>query len=72
MESQVKLNFPGNLVVKNLPGNAGDLGLITGLGKFPGEGNDNPLQYLCLVGYNPWGHRRVGHNLATKQINPVK
>ena len=28
--------------------NAGDLGLIPGLGRFPGEGNDNPLQYSCL------------------------
>ena len=27
---------------------AGDLGLIPGLGRSPGEGNDNPLQYLCL------------------------
>ena len=44
----MKLNFPGSLVVKNLPANAGDLGLITGLGKFPGEGNDNPLHHSCL------------------------
>ena len=28
--------------------NAGDLGLIPGLGKFPGGGNGNPLQYSCL------------------------
>ena len=28
--------------------NAGDLGLIPGLGKFPGERNGNPLQYPCL------------------------
>ena len=27
---------------------AGDLGSIPGLGRFPGEGNDNPLQYPCL------------------------
>ena len=39
------------LVVKNPPANAGDLrdvGLIPGLGRFPGEGNGNPLQYSCL------------------------
>ena len=36
------------LVVKNLPANAGDLGLIPGLGRAPGEGNGNPLQYSCL------------------------
>jgi len=38
-------------VVKNLPANAGDtgdLGSIPGLGRSPGEGNNNPLQYSCL------------------------
>ena len=35
-------------MVKNLPANAGDLGLIPGAGRFPGEENGNPLQYLCL------------------------
>ena len=28
--------------------NAGDPGLIPGSGRYPGEGNDNPLQYSCL------------------------
>ena len=39
------------LVVKNLPanaGDAGDMGLIPGLGRSPGEGHANPLQYSCL------------------------
>ena len=36
------------LVVKNMPANAGDSGLISGLGRSPGGGNDNPLQYSCL------------------------
>ena len=40
--------FPGGSVVKNLPANAGDAGLILGLGRFPGEGNGNPLQHSCL------------------------
>ena len=35
---------PDGLVVKNPPANAGDLGSILGLGRFPGEGNGNPLQ----------------------------
>ena len=34
-------------MVKNLPDNAGDLGLIPKLRRFPGEGNGNPLQYSC-------------------------
>ena len=35
-------------VVKNPPANAGDLGLIPGLGRSPGGGHGNPLQYSCL------------------------
>ena len=35
-------------MVKNLPDNAGDVGFIRGLGRIPGEGNGNPLQYSCL------------------------
>ena len=35
-------------MVKNLPANAGDVGLIPESGKSPGEGNGNPLQYSCL------------------------
>ena len=40
--------FPGDSVVKNLPANAGDVGSISVWGRFPGEGNGNPLQYSCL------------------------
>ena len=36
------------LVVKNPPANAGDVGLIPGSGRSPGEGNGIPLQYSCL------------------------
>ena len=35
-------------MVKNPPANAGDVGLILALGRYPAEGNDNPLQYSCL------------------------
>ena len=53
-------------MVKNPPANAGDVRSIPGLGRSPGEGNTNPLQYSCLVnphrqssmvGYSPWGHK---------------
>ena len=46
--------------------NAGDLGLIPGSGRSPGEGNGNPLQYSCLenpmdgwalVGYSSWSRK---------------
>ena len=56
-------------MVKNLPANAGDIGSIPGLGRFPGVGNGNLFQYSCLE--NPkdrgawWvqsmGTRRVRH-----------
>ena len=43
--------FPGGSVVKNLPANSGDardVDSIPGLGRSPGVGNGNPLQYSCL------------------------
>ena len=62
-------------MVKNLPADAGDSGLIPRSGRSPGEGNGNLLQYSCLG--NPmdggafWATvhvpPRVGHNLAIKQ-----
>ena len=39
------------LVIKNIPANAGDaedMGLISGLGRSPGGGHGNPVQYSCL------------------------
>ena len=45
------LGFPSGTVVKNLPTSAEDardVGLITGWGRSPGEGNGNPLQYSCM------------------------
>ena len=38
---------PGSSDGKESASNVGDLGLIHGLGRFPGEGNGNPLQYSC-------------------------
>ena len=40
--------FPGDTVVKNPPANAGYPGFIPVMGRSPGEGNGNPLQYSCL------------------------
>ena len=40
--------FLGSSEVKASACNAGDLGSIPGLGRSPGEGNGNPLQYSCL------------------------
>ena len=52
-------SFPGGSVVKNTLANAGgpgDVGLIIGSGRSPGEANGNPLQYSCLensMDYSP-------------------
>ena len=69
------MGFPRNSVVKNLPANAGDIFSIPGLGSSPEEGSGNLLLYSCpmdrrsLVGYSPWDHERVRHNLAAKENN---
>ena len=42
------MGFPGGSMLKNLSANAGDMGSIPGLGRAPGEGNGNPLQYSFL------------------------
>ena len=40
--------YSGGLEVKASASSVGDLGLVPGLGRSPGEGNGNPLQYSCL------------------------
>ena len=42
------MGFPGSSDGKATAYNAGDLGSIPGLGRSPGEGHGNPLQYSCL------------------------
>jgi len=44
----ISLSFADGSVVKNLPANTGDTDWTPGLGKSPGVGNGNPLQYSCL------------------------
>ena len=60
------MGFPGGASGKETAWNAGDKSLIPGMGRSPGEGNGNPLQYSCLenphgqrslVGYSPWGRK---------------
>ena len=45
---RVSWGYPGGLDGKESACNAGDLDMIPGLGRSPGEGNGNPLQYSCL------------------------
>ena len=59
------LGFSGSSDGKESACSAGDTGLIPGLGRSPGEGNGNPLQYCCLDNsmnrgawqHSPWGHK---------------
>ena len=60
------LGFAGGSDGKESTCNVGDLGSIPGLGRSPGGGDGNPLQYSCLknpngqrslTGCSPWGHR---------------
>ena len=60
------LGFPGGSDRKESSCNAGDMGLIPGLGRSLEGGHGNPLQYSCLenpqgqrslVGYSPWGRK---------------
>ena len=54
--------------VKNPFANAGDMGCIPGLGRFPGEENGNPLQYSCLG--NPMDRaawQAIVHRVAKSQ-----
>ena len=51
------MGLPWWLVVKNPHANAGDMGLVSGSGRSPGEGNGNSLQYPCLgnpMDRGPW------------------
>ena len=64
------MGFPSGSAGKESACDVGDLGLNPGLGRPPGGGNGNPLQYACLenphgqrslAGYSFWV-RRVGHD----------
>ena len=48
LPSALVQGFPGSSDGKEYACNAGDLGLIFGLGRCPGEGHSNPFQYSCL------------------------
>ena len=64
------MSFPGGSDGIESNCNVGDLGLIPGLGRSPGGGHGNPLQYSCLEnpmtdkpgGLQSMASQRVGHN----------
>ena len=72
------MDFPSSSDGKESACNAGDPGLIPGLGRPPGEGNGYPFQYSCLENPRDRGAwqaivyevTRVGHDLTTKPSPP--
>ena len=57
MSIDYNLGFPGGSDCKEFACNAGDPGLVPGLGRSPGRGHGNPLQYSCLensMGRGAW------------------
>ena len=63
------LGFPGGSVVQNSPANAGDVDLIPGWRRSPGERNDSPFQYSCLGNpMNKGAWRATVHGVAKSQL----
>ena len=69
LPAPVFLGFPGGSDGKESAYNAGDLGLICGLGRSPGGGHGNPVQYSCLE--NPHGQRSLAgyHPQGCKELD---
>ena len=72
------MDFPGGSDGKESACNLGDFGSILGLGRSPGGGHGNPLQFSCLenphgqrspVGYSPWSHKESD---MTERLSPVR
>ena len=59
-------------MVKNPPACAGDMGLIPGLGRSPGGGNGNPLQYSCLENSMDRGAWQATVHRVTKSRTQLK
>ena len=69
------MGFPGGSDGKDSAFSEEDLGSIPGLGKCPGGGHSNPLQWSCLgnphgqrslSGFSPWGRKELG---VTEQLS---
>ena len=63
LPTPVFLGFPGGSAGKEPACNAGDLSLIPGLGRSPGEGNSYPLQYSGLENFMDY----IVHGFRKKQ-----
>ena len=61
------MGFPGGSDGKESTCNAGDPGSIPGLGKSPGEGNGNPLQYCLEDSMDRGAWQAIVHEVAKSQ-----
>ena len=61
------MGFPGGSDGKESTCNAGDPGSIPGLGKSPGEGNGNPLQYCLVNSMDRGAWQAIVHEVANNQ-----
>ena len=67
LKSSILASFPRDAVEETPPANTGETGSIPGLGRSPGIGSTNPLQYSylgnpmnkSLVGCSPWGRKQA-------------
>ena len=64
-----QLSYPGSPVVKNPPAIVRNEGLIPGLGRSPGEGNVNLLQYFCLENPTDRGAWQATVHRVTKELD---
>ena len=81
LPTPVFLGFPDDSDGKESTCNVGDMGLVPGLGRSPGGGCGNPLQYSCrenphgqrnLAGYSPTGHKESDNTeQLSSNIQPI-
>ena len=74
------MGFPASLDGKESVCSVGDLDSVSGLGRSPGGGHGNPLQYSCLenlhgqrslAGYSPWGYKELDMTKRLSSQQPV-
>ena len=80
LPTPVFLGFPGGSGSKESVCSVGDLDSVSGLGRSPGGGHGNPLQYSCLenlhgqrslAGYSPWGYKELDMTKRLSSQQPV-
>ena len=66
------MGFPGGSDIRESTCNAGDLGLFPGLGRSPGGGHGNPLQYSCMENPMDRAWQAMVHGVAVRYDRKIK